>query len=271
MSWLTAPFEYGFMRQALVAAILCGWSCSLVGVFVVLRRMAFLGGALTHTILPGLVFAALKGFQLFWGALAAGLITALGVGWISDKRTIREDTAIGIVMTAFFALGLLMMSLENNFRSFSGLLFGNVLAVSGNELVLIATVFAIVVLALILFHKEWELATFDAEYGKLIGIKPRLLHYGLLVLAALSVVSAVQVVGALLAAALLITPPATGLLLSRQIPGIMAVAIFTATLSAMVGLYVSYYFAASSGAAIALTSTACFISAKLFRMFRPLD
>lgn len=267
---LTDPLELGFMRVALLAAFLSGLNCSMVGVFVVLRRMAFLGGALSHTILPGIVAAYLVGIPIFWGALAAGILTALGTGWITDRKNIREDTAVGIVMTAFFALGLLLMSTQPNFRDFNSLLFGNVLAVTPADLVLIGGVSIIVLAGILLCFKELKLATLDPEYGELIGVRPNLLKYFLLVLTALSVVSAVQVVGALLAAALLITPAATALLLARKLRWILPIAFAISCVSTLSGLYFSYYFSVSSGAAIALSTTACFLLARLTCLFRPL-
>lgn len=268
-SWITEPLQMQFMQMALAASILAAVNCGLIGVYVILRRMAFLGGALAHTVLPGLVFAWLRNIPLFWGALAAGLITALGVGWVTDKKKIHEDTAIGILLSAMFALGLLMMSLERDFRDFSNLLFGNILTVNPTDLWLSLTVSGILILVLILFFKELELSTLDEEYARLIGVRPTLIRYLLLILVALSVVSAVPVVGALLATALLITPPATAALLTRSLKSMMVVSTGIGILSGISGLYISYYAGVSSGAAIALSATTLFFGAKFYRMLRP--
>lgn len=268
-NWIVEPLQLQFMRMALAASLLAALNCGLVGVYVILRRMAFLGGALAHTVLPGLVFAWLRNIPLFWGALAAGLVTALGVGLITDKKKIHEDTAIGILLSAMFALGLLLMSLQRDFRDFSNLLFGNILTVTPADLWLSLMVSAILLLVLILFFKEFELSTLDEEYARLIGVRPTLLRYVLLILIALSVVSAVPVVGALLATALLITPPATAALLTRSLKSMMLVSTLLGMASGIAGLYISYYAGVSSGAAIALSATAFFLMAKAFRFLKP--
>ncbi len=248
--------------MALLACFFSAANCGIIGVYVILRRMSFLGGALAHTILPGLVFAWMRSIPLFWGALGAGLLTAVAVGWLTDRRKIHEDTAIGITLSAMFALGLLLMSLQRDFRDFSNLLFGNVLTVQAADLYLSLAVCAIVLLFLALFFKELELSTVDPEYARIIGVRPVFLRYLLLILVALCVVSAVPVIGALLATALLITPPATAALLTRSLLPMMLLSMGVGVFSGITGLYISYYAGVSSGAAIALTATACFLLAK---------
>jgi len=266
VQWVVQPFEMQFMRFALLAAVLAALNCSLVGVYVILRRMSFLGGALAHTILPGLVFAWLRNIPLFWGALGAGIITALGVGWIADRKRVHEDAAIGIILSAMFALGLLLMSLQGNFRDFANMLFGNILTVSPADLVLTISVTTLLMVAFTLLYKEWELSTLDEEYARLVGLRPVFLRYLLLILVALSVVSAVPVVGALLSTALLITPPATAALLAGSLRGMILVSAMVGALSSIIGLYVSYYAEVSAGAAIALTATGFFLIAKIFTL-----
>lgn len=265
---ITEPLEFNFMRYALLAIVLAGLNCAVVGVYVVLRRMAFMGGALSHTILPGMVFAYLRGVHLFWGALIAAIITALGVGWLSSRRRMREDTAIGVMLSAMFALGVVMMSRVRSFRDFGDLLFGSILAVTPQDLYLTGGVTVVVLTVLTLFHKELELSSYDPEYSRVIGARPNRLRHVLLLLVALSVVSAVQIVGALLATALLITPAAAATLLARSLPGAMVLSSLIAIGSGITGLYISYYQNISSGAAIVLCSSACFIAAWAYRSLR---
>src|ERR1700683_1142534 len=138
MHWLAAPFHPHFMKVGFLAVLLIGPTCAVLGSYVVLRRMAFIGDAIAHTALPGVVIAYLKGCNLFVGALIAGLATALGIGWLSGRESVREDTAIGVLFTGMFALGVLIISTTRSFRDFSAMLFGNILGVTTADLVLIA-------------------------------------------------------------------------------------------------------------------------------------
>ena len=259
MDGLIAPFrDYAFMRTALAAATLTGIICATLGVYVVLRRMAFIGDALAHTILPGLVVAYLRGWNLFGGAVVAGVLTALGIGWLSRREAVREDTAIGVLFTGMFALGILLISTVRSFRDLSHILFGNILGVTNRDLALIAGVAVLVLGSLLLFHKELELTSFDPTYARTIGLKADLVRYALLVLLALTVVAGIQTVGVILTSALLVTPAAAASLLTDRLPRMMAIATAVAVFSGVVGLYASYYRNVASGAAIVLSCTLCF-------------
>ena len=135
LNWLIEPLQHGFMRQAMLASILVGLTCSSLGVYVVLRRMAFLGDAIAHTTLPGLVIAYLNRWSLLWGAIISAVVTALGIGWLSRNERLREDTAIGVVFSGMFALGIVMVSKAQSYRDFSQMLFGNVLGVTQADLI----------------------------------------------------------------------------------------------------------------------------------------
>lgn len=258
LNWLCEPFEAGFMQRALAGALLAAISCSVVGVYVVLRRMAFFGGALTHTILPGIAFAFLRGWDLFWGALLAALATAFGVGYLARREDVREDSAIGVVLSGMFALGVVMMARVNSFRDLSSVLFGSVLGISTADIAQSALVTAVILLTLALFHKELLLSSVDTQQAQLIGARPERMHYLLLALVALAVVCAVQLVGALLSTALLITPAATAVLWTRSTVAAMIGSAAVGCVSAVAGLYVSYYADISPGAGIVLAATALF-------------
>jgi len=268
VDWLPPPFDAPFMQRALLAACLAGVNCALIGVYIVLRRMAFISGALAHTILPGIVLAWMAGIAIFWGALAAGLATALGVGWLAGRARLREDTAIGIMLSAMFALGVLLMSATGSFQHFDGLLFGSILGVTDTDLGLIAASTVAVAALLALLHKELELASMDAVYAGQIGARPHLMRYLVLVLAALSVVSAVKVVGALLTTALLIIPAAAATQLARSVPVLMGWAVGVALVSAVAGLSLSYYRDFSPGACIVLAAAGLFLIAWAARAAR---
>lgn len=258
IEWLIEPLSFGFMRTGLAAAAIVGVTCAVLGAYVVLRRMAFIGDALAHTVLPGLVVAYLGGWSLFGGALIAGLLTAMGIGWVSRRGAVREDTAIGVLFTAMFALGILLMSRVRSFRDLSHILFGNILGVRPGDLLLIGGIAVGVLLTLWLLHKELELTSYDPSYAQVIGLKADRLRFVLLILLAFTVVTCIQVVGVILTSALLVTPAAAAALLTNRLPRMMLLAALIAVASATVGLYASYYADVASGAAIVLACTACF-------------
>lgn len=268
LDWLIAPFQFTFMQTALLAAVLIGLTCASIGVYVVLRRMAFIGDALSHTILPGVVVAYLGGWSLTIGALVAGVLTALGIGWLSRREAIREDTAIGVVFTGMFALGVLLMSSARSFRDFTHILFGNILGVTMDDLALITLITSGVLLLLFLFHKELELTSFDPIHAEVIGLKASWLRYLLLLLLAFAVVSSIQVVGVVMTSALLITPAATASLLTHRLERMMGIAVVIAVASGVIGLYASLYANVSSGAAIVLACTAFFFLAWAWQALR---
>lgn len=259
IEWLVEPFEYRFMQRALMAVLLAGLCCASIGVYVVLRRMAFIGDALAHTMLPGIVIAYFAKANLFLGALGAGMVAAIGIGWLSRRQEIREDTAIGIVFTGMFATGVLFMSKAGSFRDFSHMLFGNILGVSVMDLAIVAGVSVVVLAVLILFHKEMELTSFDPRYASVIGLRPERLRYLLLITLALAVVAGIQAVGVILTGALLITPAATASLVTKRLIPMMCIAVLFAFAAGLTGLYVSYYHRVSSGAAIVLAATLLFL------------
>ncbi len=258
MNLLLDPLRYDFMRFGLLAAALVGVACASIGVYVVLRRMAFIGDALAHTILPGVVGAYLLKVNLLLGALVAGLLTALGIGWFSRRGEVREDTAIGIMFTGMFALGILLMSTVQSFRDFTHILFGNILGVTAGDLALIAGVCVLILAALWLFNKELELTSYDPVHSEVIGLRTDLVRYGLLILLALTVITGIQVVGVVMTSALLITPAAAAALLTNRLSRMVPIAAAIAVGSGVVGLYISYYFSVSSGAAIVLLCTLSF-------------
>jgi len=268
MDWLFEPLRYSFMQTAILAAILVGITCATIGVYVVLRRMAFIGDALAHTALPGLVVAYLNGWSLFGGAVVAGLLTALGIGWLSRREEVREDTAIGILFTGMFALGILLISTTRSFRDLTHILFGNILGVTPADLLLIAGVTVITLLALIAFHKELELSSFDPTHAEVIGLRADRLRYLLLILLSLTVVTSIQVVGVVLTSAMLVTPAAAAALVTNRLPRMMFISSLIAVVSGVAGLYISFYQNVSSGAAIVLMCTLFFGVAWVVRIVK---
>ncbi|TAK20795.1 MAG: metal ABC transporter permease [Chloroflexota bacterium] len=268
MTILIEPLSLGFMQTGLLAALCVSLACASVGIYVVLRRMAFIGDALAHTILPGVVIAYLNNWSLLGGAVVAGLATALAIGWITRRDIVREDTAIGVVFTALFALGVLLASTVRSFRDLSSILFGNILGVTSGDVVALAIVAALAMTILVFTHKELVLTSVDPTYARVIGLRPDLLRYVLLILLAFTVVAGVQAVGVLLTSALLVTPAAAASLVTNRVPRMMAVAVGIAATSSIAGLYASYYLAVSAGAAIVLSATVLFGLAWMWRAVR---
>ena len=252
MHYLTDPFQYVFIQRAVVGAIIVGVLCAALGTFVVLRRMSLVGHALAHSALPGLVIAYLLGANIFAGALAATLVTAIGIGFLAKDEAVYEDTSIGMIPTVMFALGILLISTTKSYRDLSAMLFGNILGITNTDLCLIALIAAVSLAVLALFYKELKLFSVDPNYAKAIGVPVNALRYGLLVFLALTVVVGIQAVGTVLTNALLVIPVAAARLLTDRLGVMMALACMFAVLAALAGVYASYYFGLSSGAAIVL-------------------
>lgn len=264
IEWLLLPLQQGFMQRGLVAAVMVAIVCSLVGTYVVLRGMSFIGDAMAHAILPGVAAAFLSGDNIFVGAFLAGLFVAFAIGLVSRTARLREDAAIGVVFVGAFALGVLLISTVRGYTvDLAHILFGNVLGVSPEDLILIALVGGVVLLILFALRKELLLLSFDPAHGSALGLPMEALNYGFLVLLALTIVIAMRTVGNILSVAMLITPAATAYLLTERLRRMLLIAAGVGTASALVGLYLSYYLNVASGAAIVVTATAFFLIALL--------
>jgi manganese/iron transport system permease protein len=265
---LLSPLQYGFMVRGLLAAIMVGAVCAVLGTYVVLRGMAFFGDALAHAVLPGVAVAYLVGGPdgpLFLGGLIAGILTALGIGMISRSGQIREDTAIGVLFAAMFALGVALISTARNFSmDLTHFLFGNVLGVSTSDLILTVVFGGLVIVLVLAFYKELLVISFDPVLASILRLPAQFFRYLLLVMLAVTVVIALQTVGVALMVAMLVTPAATASLLTRRLFSMMIVAAVIGALSAVIGLYLSYYVSVASGAAIVLVCTGFFLLALLF-------
>jgi ABC-type Mn2+/Zn2+ transport system permease subunit len=262
LTFLLEPLHYDFMLRALAAAIMVGVVCAVVGSFVVLRGMAFFGDALAHAILPGVAVAYLLGGAsgpLFWGALGAAVTTALGIGAVTRGGRLREDVAIGVVFAGVFALGIALISSVRSYSTdLAHILFGNVLAITSDDLLLIGGVGAGVLLVVWAFYKEFVVISFDPTHAASLRLPAEPLRYLLLILIAVTVVVSLKTIGAGLMTAMLITPAASGHLLTRRLSRMMLIAALIGVGSAIVGLYLSYYISIASGAAIVLVTTAGF-------------
>ncbi len=258
MDALIDPWRYAFMERGLLAGVLVCVACAPLGVYVVLRRLGFLTEALSHGALPGVILAAAKGVSLMWGGFAAGLLIALGVARLSRGPLLKEDATTGILFSAMFALGLLLIRPLDAYRAFVHVIFGNLLGVSRVELWLLAAVAAAVIALFALLSKEIELTTVDPTYALSIGLSPERVRTVFLVVLSLAVIAGIVAVGIVLTTALLITPAATALLF-RVTPGRAMVIATGLSLTALIsGLYASYYLDLAPGGTIVLVLTAFF-------------
>lgn len=260
---LLQPLQYPFMLRGMAAAVLVGIVCAVLGAYVVLRGMAFFGDALAHAILPGLAVGYLVGGgarePLFWWAMGTAVVSSLGIGAVSRTARIKEDTAIGIIFAGMFALGIALISSVRSYTvDLAHFLFGDVLGVGTQDLLLTAVFGGLVLVVVFLFYKEFMILAFDPVLAATLRLPARLMDNILIVLIAVAIVVSLQTVGVALMVAMLVTPAATAYLLTRRLWKMMALAAAIAAVSAVIGLYLSYYFNVASGAAIVLTCTAVF-------------
>ncbi len=261
---LIQPLRYPFMIRGLLASVMVGTLCAVVGTYVVLRGMAFFGDALAHAILPGVAIAYLLDASLFLGALAMGLISAVGIGYLSRRAEVKEDTAIGVVFAAFFALGVALLSTVQTYSvDLAHILFGNVLGVSSGDLWVTAILGALVLLVVVLLYKELMVISFDPILAATLRLPLTGLYYLLLVIIALTIVVSLQTVGVALLVAMLVTPAATAYLLTRRLWHMMVVGAVIGAASSVAGLYLSFYVNIASGAAVVLVCSAVFALAFL--------
>jgi len=265
LNWLLTPFTYEFMQRGFIASVIVGIICSVVGCYVVIRSMAFMGDAMAHAILPGVAVAYILNGNLTLGALVASIIIALGIGQLSKQGRLKEDTAIGILFSAFLALGILIISSIRTYAvDLSHILFGNILGVSRSDLIFTAVIGFSILLLIFIFYKEFMIISFDQVFARAVRIPVEVYRNFMLVLMALTIVASIQTVGVVMIAAMLVTPAASAFLLSKRLPVMMSISCLIGVLSSILGLYISYYANVASGSAIVLTATVIFLIIFLF-------
>ena len=262
---LIDPLEFPFMQRAFLAAGFAAVVCALVGTFVVLKGLAFMGDAVAHSSLAGMSVAYFLGGNIFWGALGWAVPASLLITFISRKANLRLDASIGIIFASGFALGIILMSRVTGYAAdLFGLLFGNVLGISWAEVALIGGIAAAVSLVVAAFYKELLFTSYDATMSAASGIPVRFMQYLLPVLVGVTTVASLKAVGIVLVLALLVTPSATAMLLARRMPSIMAYSVAVGLLATVLGLYLSFYADLPSGPSIVLVATGLFLLALLF-------
>ena len=273
--FLTWPVEtYTFMQRALVTSLLVGIVCAVLSAFIVLKGWSLIGDAISHSVLPGLVIAYAVGAPLFLGAFATGVLASVGITFLERNSPVKRDAGIGIVFTGLFALGIVLLPFAIEHVAEHGVhqrhvdvmhvLFGNVLGVTTQDMILTAGTGAVLLLVVLLFYKELMLYSFDPVQAQVLGIPTGFLHYTLMVLTAAAVVASLQTAGIVMVIALLITPGATAYLLTDRLPAMIGVACVVAAASSVAGMYASFYWDLASGAVIVLFVTLAFFGALLF-------
>lgn len=264
MEFIQDLMTYEFLQKAFVTSIMVGIICGVIGSFIVLRGMALMGDAISHAVLPGVAISYMLGINYFYGAVVTGVLTALGIGIISQNSRIKNDSSIGLVFSAMFALGIILITVAQSATDLTQILFGNVLSVRTSDMVITLIVGAIVLLAVFLFYKELLVSSFDETMAAAYGLKVRLIHYGIMVLLTLVTVASLQTVGVILVVSMLITPAATAYLLTNRLSTMIFLAAFFGAISSILGLYFSFVYNLPSGPIIVLATTAIFILIFLF-------
>jgi len=259
------PLSYGFMQRGLLAALVVGIVCAVMGAFVVLKGLAFIGDAVSHAAFPGLVVAYLLGIPLYIGGAVAAVLTALAIGVVSRRGSLRFDTAVGVLFAGTFAFGILLFSTIRGFvADLFGYLLGNVLGIGLGDLIQVAVLGAVVLIVVLVLRKELLYATFDPAGAAASGLPVTRLEYLLLALLGVTIVVSIQAVGIILVVAMLVTPAATAQLLVIRFDRLVAVAVAIAVVSTVLGLYLSFYLNVASGASIVLIETLAFGAALVF-------
>ncbi|MEX2323658.1 MAG: zinc ABC transporter permease AztB [Acidimicrobiia bacterium] len=253
MDWLTDPFRLALQQKALLGGILAAVGSALVGTWVVIRGMTFLGDALVHGVIPGIALAVLLGFDPTLGAIGAAVVMIAGINLVHRQTTFSEDTSIGLLFVGMLALGVIIISRSASYRgSLTAILFGDALGVSDGDIRLLAITVGVVLAASIAFYRPFLVLSFNEAKARLFGLRPGLAHFVLLGLITLVIVTSFRAVGTLLVLGLIVGPPATAALLVRRVPAMMATAAIIGLVSVVSGLIISYHLDTAASATMAL-------------------
>ncbi|MCJ0932662.1 metal ABC transporter permease [Virgibacillus halodenitrificans] len=264
MNFLEAVLHYEFLQKALLTSVMVGIICGVIGCFIILRGMALMGDAISHAVLPGVALSYFLGINFFFGAVFTGVVTAIGIGYISQNSRIKNDSSIGIMFTSAFALGIVLITLMKSSTDLYHILFGNVLAVRPSDMWMTLIIGIIVLASVYLFYKELLVTSFDETMAQAYGLPTKLIHYFLMTLLTMVTVASLQTVGIVLVVAMLITPAATAYLLTNRLSMMLFLSSGFGIISAVLGLYISYKANLASGATIVLVATGLFIITLIF-------
>lgn len=263
-SWLIEPLQFGFIQRALLVSVLAGIVCALLSCWITLIGWSLLGDAVSHAVLPGVVLAYMFAVPFSLGALLFGGIAVTLIGTVRETTRLKGDTSIGVVFTALFALGLVLVSRAPTQVDLDQILFGNVLGVTDADILQVVVISAVVLAVVTVKQRDLTLYAFDPTHAHAIGLNPRRIGALLLAMLAFTVVAAIQAVGVILVTAMLITPGATAFLLTRRLPRMLVLATGIATISSVLGTYLSFYLDVATGAMVVLCQAGLFLCATLF-------
>lgn len=264
MNFLNDLMVYEFLQKALVTSVIVGIISGIIGSFIVLRGMALMGDAISHAVLPGVAISYILGINYFYGAVVFGVLTALSIGAINQKSRIKNDASIGIVFSAAFAIGIILITKAQSATDLTQILFGNLLHVRTSDMILTIITAVIVLIFVLLFYKELLVSSFDETMAEVYGLNTNLIHYGIMVLLTLVTVASLQTVGVILVVSMLITPASTAYLLTDRLSVMIVLASIFGALSSIIGLYFSYVNDLPSGPVIAVATTIIFLIVLLF-------
>ena len=264
VEFIEAVASHAFLQQALITAVLIGISAGIIGSFVILRGLSLMGDAIGHAVLPGVAISILLGINPVIGAVGFGLLASLFIGFISDKSALKKDTVMGVVFTSFFAVGMVLVSGIRTRVNINSILFGNMLTVTPERVYTMLGVTVGLIVLVVLFYKELLLTSFDETMAKIYGLKTKLIHYLFLFVLTLVIVLSLQITGAILIVAMVITPAATSYLLTNRLHVMIALSAGLGLISAVLGIFVSFTFDISSGASIVMVAACLFVLAFLF-------
>lgn len=257
-NFINGLYEFYFLQNALITAVVIGIVSGAVGCFIILRGMSLMGDAISHAVLPGVAISYILGINFFIGAIAFGLLSSLIITYIKNNSLIKGDTAIGITFSSFLALGIILIGVANSSTDLFHILFGNILAVQDIDKWLTIGVSIFVLIVIALFFKQLLITSFDPLMAKAIGMKVNFYHYLLMVLLTLVSVTAMQSVGTILIVAMLITPAATAYLYTNSLKKMLILSSSIGAISSVLGLFIGYTFNIAAGSSIVITSAIIF-------------
>ncbi len=264
LDWFTAPLQYGFMVKALWVSAFVGIVCAVLSCYITLKGWSLMGDAVSHAVVPGVVVAYALGIPFAVGAFLFGFGATVAIGYVKENTRLKEDAVIGVVFTGFFAFGLVLSTkIPSNIDLFH-ILFGNVLGISQGDIIQTLIAGLITLVVILLRRKDLLLFCFDPNHAKAIGLNTQLMYYTLLLVLALTTVTALQTTGIILVVAMLVTPGATAYLLSDRFERMLAISVATSLLSCILGVYVSYHLDVATGACIVVLLTLLFVAAMIF-------
>ena len=264
MAFIEGLLQYDFLQKALLTSTMVGIICGVIGCYIILRGMALMGDAISHAVLPGVAISYALGINFFFGAVFTGVLTAIGIGFVSQNSRIKQDTSIGIMFTAAFALGIILITVLESSTDLYHILFGNVLAVRPSDMWITLVIGLIVLISVYIFYKELLVTSFDPTMAEVYGLPVRLIHYFLMTLLTMVTVASLQTVGIILVVAMLITPAATAYLLTDRLSVMIFLSAALGASASVIGLYFSFTYNLASGATIVLAATVIFFMAFLF-------